>query len=233
MAKILSPRHVAIIPDGNRRWAKRRGFPGWKGHFEGAKRMEEIARAAVDLDIKYLTIWGGSYDNLTKRSKGEIIVLNRVYKELVQKLLKDKTVHENKVRVRFLGEWPKLLNKGVVEVIKRAESETARYTGYQHSYLVGYNGDREMLDAMNRLLKAGHGRVTALLLKSYLWTADLPPVDLVIRTGGEPHLSNGFMMWDIRDAQLYFTDKFWPDFTKEEFVRALEDYSHRERRFGQ
>ena len=232
MAKILLPRHVAVIPDGNRRWAKRRGLAGWRGHLEGAKRMEEIARAAVDLDIKYFTLWGGSYDNLTKRSKGEIIVLNRVYKELVQKLLKDKTVHENRVRVRFLGEWPKLLNKGVVEVIRRAERETARYTGYEHSYLIGYNGDREMLDAVNRLLKAGRGRVTAPLLKSCLWTADLPPVDLVIRTGGEPHLSNGFMMWDARDAQLYFTDKFWPDFTKEELIRALEDYSHRERRFG-
>jgi undecaprenyl diphosphate synthase len=120
----------------------------------------------------------------------------------------------------------------VVEVIRRAEKETARYTGYEHSYLIGYNGDREMLDAVNRLLKTDCGRVTAPLLKSYLWTADLPPVDLVIRTGGEPHLSNGFMMWDARDAQLYFTDKFWPDFTKKEFIRALEDYSHRERRFG-
>lgn len=100
-----------------------------------------------------------------------------------------------------------------------------------------------MLDAINRLLEdsvkslrdhgaSGHRRVTEKLLKSYLWTADLPPVDLIIRTGGEPHLSAGFMMWDVRDAQLYFTDKFWPDFTRKDLVRALEDYVRRERRFG-
>lgn len=232
MVKNSPPRHVAVIPDGNRRWAKERGMPGWRGHLEGAKRVEEIVRTAVDLDIKCFTLWGGSYDNLTKRSKGELIVLNRIYKELTRKLLKSKTIHERGVRVKFIGEWPKLLNEGVAGLMRQAEKETAQYTAYQHSYLIGYNGDREMLDAVNRLVKEGRGRATDKLLKSYLWTADLPPVDLVVRTGGEPHLSTGFMMWHTRDAQLYFTEKLWPDFDGKSLEEALREYGKRKRRFG-
>lgn len=232
MTKDSFPQHVAIIPDGNRRWARKRGLLGWQGHLEGAKRAEEISRAAVDLGIKYFTLWGGSYDNLTKRPKTEWLVLNRVYKALVQKVLKDKTIREKQVQVRFIGEWQGLLNKGVIELMRRAEVETAHHKAYRHSYLHSYSGDREMLDAINRLIRDGHRRITDKLLKSYLWTADLPPVDLVIRTGGEPHLSTGFMMWHTRYSQLYFVDKLWPDFRKKDFITAVEDYSQKQRRFG-
>lgn len=232
MTKNSLPQHVALIPDGNRRWAKKRGLPNWKGHLEGAKRVEEIVQSAIDLNIKYFTLWGGSYHNLTKRSKSELIVLNRIHKDLARKLIKSKVIHEKQVRIRFIGEWPKLLEKGVVKLMREAEEKTATYTAYNHSYLVGYSGDREMLDGINRLIGSGHHRITDNLLKSYLWTADLPPVDLVIRTGGEPHLSTGFMMWHTRYAQLYFTDTFWPDFKKTSFEEALREYGQRERRFG-
>ncbi len=233
MIKNPFPQHVAVIPDGNRRWAVRHGLPRWKGHLEGAKRVEEITRATVDLGIKYFTLWGGSYENLVKRPQIELAVFSRIHKELIRKLLKDPVIHQKEVRVKFIGEWPKLLNKDVVQLIKQVEAETAGYTNYEHSYLVGYSGDREMLDAVSRLIKSSHRNVTDDLLASYLWTADLPPVDLLIRTGGEPHLSAGFMMWHIRNAQFYFTDKFWPDFTKKEFIKALEDYGRRTRRFGE
>lgn len=228
------PQHVAIIPDGNRRWARRRGLAGWKGHLEGAKRVEEIARAAVDLNIKYLTVWGGSYDNLTKRSKIELVVFNRIFQDMTRKLLRNTPlIHEKKIRIRFIGEWPKLLNRNVVKLMRQTEAETAKYTAYEHSYFLGYNGDREMLDAINLLVKDQPSRVNSKLLKSYLWTADLPPVDLLIRTDGQAHLSNGFMMWDIQNVQLYFSNKLWPDFSKKEFVQALEDYARRQRRFGE
>lgn len=226
------PRHVAVVPDGNRRWARKRGWPGWRGHLKAAKPIEEVAQEAVELGVQYLTVWGGSYANLTKRSRKEISVLNRFYKELAEKLLRSNFVHQKKVKVKFVGEWPKLLNKSVIEAIKKIEEATSSYNSYRYTCLVGYNGDREMLDAISRLLKDGYSRATPSLLKSYLWTADLPPVDLVIRTGGEPHLSTGFMMWHTRDAQLYFSDKMWPDFGKADFVAAVKDYSQRERRFG-
>lgn len=232
MTKISLPHHVAVIPDGNRRWATAHGMPRWKGHFTGAKRVEEINRAALDLNIKHFTLWGESYENLIRRPKIELKVFSRIHKELIRKLIKDPVIHREKVKIRFIGEWAKLLDKDVVELMKRAETETKKYENYHHTYLIAYSGDREMLDALNRLATAGHRRITDELLQSYLWTKDLPPVDLLIRTGGEPHLSTGFMMWHTRNAQFYFSDKMWPDFTKKEFVKALEDYSRRTRRFG-
>lgn len=232
MIKNSLPQHVAIIPDGNRRWAKKRGLLPWRGHIKAAQRIEEIAKAAIDLDIKYLTIWGGSYDNLTRRPRREVLALNQVYCQLAQRLLKDPEIYRKQVRVRILGEWPKLLNERVVKLLKQSERETAGHTAYGHSYLIGYNGDREMLDAINRIVKEGSGRVNGKLLKSYLWTTDLPPVDFIIRTGGEPHLSAGFMMWEAQDAQLYFVDKLWPDFDKKSFEEALREYGRRRRRFG-
>ena len=232
MIKSSLPRHVAVIPDGNRRWAAGHGIPRWRGHLEGAKRVEEITRAAVDLKIKYFTLWGESYDNLINRPKLELKVFSRIHKELIKKLLKDEVVRKEQVRIRFIGEWPKLLDKAGVDLIRQVEAETEGHSSYEHSYLIGYNGDREMLDAINKLIRGGHRPVTDDLLKSYLWTADLPPVDLLIRTGGEPHLSTGFMMWHTRDAQFHFVDKLWPDFRKADFIQALEEYSRRGRRFG-
>lgn len=232
MTKTSLPQHVVIMPDGNRRWAKKRGLPGWRGHSMGAKRMEEVALAAIDLNIKYLSIWGGSYYNLTKRPKREVVVLNRIYKQIVKNALDNKTTYEKRVRIRCIGEWTELLNSDVVKLIREAEHKTASHENYYQTYLIGYNGDREMLDALNRFTREGKRHITDNLLKSYLWTADLPSVDFIIRTGGEPHLSTGFMMWHTRDSQLYFTEKLWPDFNKKSFEEALQEYARRERRFG-
>jgi undecaprenyl diphosphate synthase len=228
----ILPRHIAIIPDGNRRWAKQRGLKPWQGHQEAAKRIEEIVEAAVGLKIKYFTLWGGSYDNLTKRPKKEVLVLGQIYYQLTERLLKNKTVWQEGIRVRFLGEWPKLLDSKTVALMKRAETETKNHQNYHYTYLIGYNGDREMIEAINRLLGQGRRSVTPAQLKACLWTADLPEVDLIIRTGDEPHVSAGFMMWDARYAQLYFSPKMWPEFRKKDLIRAIKEYSQRERRLG-
>ena len=229
------PLHVAIVPDGNRRWAKKRGLRPWEGHFAGGtgKNPEEVAQTAIDEGVKYLTIWLGSYENLTKRSSGEIRMLNKVYQAFIKKMLDDKRTSEKGIRVRFTGEWKKLLEPKTVELINRIQTQTKKHSKHHLTALLGYNGDREMVAAIKDLLKR-RVSVTDANIRKHLWTADLPPVDLVIRTGveGDPHNSTGFMMWHTRDSQLYFSSKLWPDFTKNDLKLAIKDYQTRERRLG-
>jgi len=228
--------HLAIIPDGNRRWAKKRGLKPWEGHFEGGvgKNPEEVAQAALDEGVEYLTLWLGSYDNLTKRSKIELKMLNSVYQKFIEKMLADKRTREKEIRVRFIGEWDKLLEPKTIGLINRLQNETKKYKKHNLTALLGYSGDREMVNAFKNLSAGAKKTITDSDISGALWTSDLPPVDLVIRTGveGDPHNSAGFMMWHTRYSQLYFTDTLWPDFGKKEFLSALRDYSGRERRFG-
>ena len=225
-------KHVAIIPDGNRRWAKKRGLLAWQGHIKAAENIVDIIKAAFTTGIPYLTIWGGSYDNLTKRSGEEINKLEEVYRSLARRVLNDPEVKEKGVRVRVLGEWSDILTPETAEVLREAEESTKKYNNYNLTLLIGYNGDREMVSAVNKLLMGGAKTASEETIKTNLWTKDLPPVDLIIRTGGEPHLSAGFMMWDVRYSQLYFTEKMWPDFTAEDFKDAIIYYEKRDRRLG-
>ena len=224
-------KHLAIIPDGNRRWAKAKGLAPWQGHIKASKNIPEIIKEAFTIGINSVTIWGGSYDNLTKRTPEEIGVLDRVYSLLTARFLKSKDVKDGKVRLKVLGEWKKLLRAKTKQDLIRAENTTKKNGPYNLTLLIGYNGDREMVEAINKLIKAG-SKVNEEDIKRALWTKDLPPVDLIIRTGGEPHLSAGFMMWDVRYSQLYFTEKFWPDFGAEDLKEAVNYYEGRERRLG-
>jgi undecaprenyl diphosphate synthase len=231
-------KHIAIIPDGNRRWAKKKGLPAWAGHRQGAKNFEKIAQAANELNIYCLTFWGGSYDNLTKRPEKELKFLKEVYRLNFTRLLKNKDIYRFKTRINILGRWPELLDERIkapmLEVIKKTEKHDQRFL----NFLIGYNGTHEMIEAVEKIIKRARLdeklAATPELIKSNLWTKNLPPVDLVIRTGleGDPHWSNGFMMWDAADSQFYFTETFWPDFSREEFIKAVENYSKRERRLG-
>jgi len=225
------PRHVAIIPDGNRRWAKKHGLKPWEGHFKGIGDLaEEVAWTVFDMGVEYLTVWGGSYDNLTKRSKVEIRMLNEAYRMFIKKVLADKKTYDREVRVRFIGETD-VLEKNTLKLIKKVESSTKAHRRFNLTILVAYNGDRELLSAINKLLRSGEKTVTAEGFRSALWTGKFPIIDLVIRTGGEYRLST-FMPWDVGYAELYFSEKMWPAFTKTDLKKAIEDYKTRERRFG-
>jgi len=236
MQKPSPPLHVAVIIDGNRRWAKARGKLPWDGHIEGAKRVEEVSKLAPDLGIKYITFWGGSYNNLTKRSRQEIRFLDeKMYRVWAQKALEDEDIKKNGVRIRFLGEWPNLLSAETQRLMRAVEKATKSHSKHHLTYLIGYNGDREMLSAIQSILKDKPKKIAGDTIKSHLWTKDLPPVDLVIRTGEDPrnpHISTGFMMWDIKDALLHFSPKMWPAFTKADFRKVIKGFSQRERRFG-
>lgn len=232
------PKHIAIIPDGNRRWATKRGFQPWIGHRAGMKIVEKILLKAKEMNLSYLTFWVGSWDNLTQRKKIEIKFLFKLYHEYFKKALKDKRVHEDKVKINVFGRWKEILPKETQKIIEKAIETTKNYHKYFLTLLIAYDGRDEMINCIEKIVNLVKmkkvSKITPEIIKENLWTKDLPPVDLVIRTGCEedPHLSAGFMMWDTSYSQLYFTKTLFPDFTPEEFENIIKDYSQRERRMG-
>jgi len=226
--------HIALIPDGNRRWARKRGLAPWQGHIEGAKTLEKILEKAWEMKIPYFTFWGSSLDNITKRPRGEVKVLLSLYQKYFKRLLKEKRIFKEKVRVNIFGRWkeffPKKLKETIFEVIKK----TKNHDRYFLTFLLAYNGTDEMLEAIKKISRKKIKKIDEKILLENLWTGSLPPVDLIIRTGceGDPHNSAGFMMWHTAYSQFYFTKTLFPDFSPEEFEKIINDYLKRERRFG-
>jgi undecaprenyl diphosphate synthase len=233
---MLTPQHIAIIPDGNRRWAKQQGLLALFGHKEGAKRAEEVMRYALEFNIPYFSFWGASVDNVTKRDSAEVKVLFDINEEYFKKLVTDPEVHERKVKINAFGRWREYFSDSSKAAIEAAVESTKNYSNFQANFLLAYSGFDEMQQAVTNIAVQKQLNpsleITKELVKSSLFTKEMPPVDLVIRTGGEPHFSSGFMMWDVGDAQLYFTEKYWPEFTVEEFKKALEYFGNTERRMG-
>jgi len=227
--------HIALIPDGNRRWAKRRGLFAWQGHIEGAKSLEKILNKAFDMKISHFTFWASSLDNLTKRPKKEVNTMLTLYKNYIKKMLKEKKIFEEKVRINVIGKWREIFPKSLKELFFKAIEKTKNHNRYFLTILVAYNGTDEMLEAIRKIKKGKYKSVDEKILLDNLWTGYLPPVDLIIRTGCEkdPHNSAGFMMWQTAYSQFYFTKTLFPDFSPEEFEEALKDFLKRERRFGE
>jgi undecaprenyl diphosphate synthase len=230
-------KHVAIIPDGNRRWARKKGFPPYYGHRYGFRRVKEIYEKSLDLNIPYLTFWFASEDNLTKRPKEEIKFLIKTICDEIETLIKKGELKEKKVRLRVLGRFRKYFPPKIVKLIEKTMKETEKHKMMHLTILLAYNGTEELLEAVKRIVS--YASKTALriswgLIKKFLWTKDLPPVDLVIRTGceGDPHNSAGFMMYHTAYSQFYFTKTLFPDFTQKEFENAIKVFLKRERRMG-
>lgn len=228
------PKHIAIIPDGNRRWAKARGLKPWDGHEAGAKNMEKIVEQAFKLEIKSLSFWGSSLENLGKRPLREKKALLRIYEKYFKKIIESKEIHQNQARINIIGKWREQLPKKLVKILEDGMEKTKNYKNYNLNFFLAYSGDDEMIDAVENIAKKYKPgqKITGATIKENLTTKKLPPVDLLIRTGGDPHLSVGFMMWDIANAQLYFSEKYFPDFGEKEFAEAVREYQRRERRHG-
>lgn len=238
MEKIINtiPRHVAIIMDGNRRWAADRSLKSWEGHSEGSNTVEKIIEESVKLKIPFVSFWGSSLDNIIKRSPEEVSHLLEIFKERFARLAEDEKIHREKIRVRILGRWNELFPEDVRCAMQKAIDATKNYDKYFFNFLIAYSGTDEMLSAIKKIADKfkpeNAGIITSETIKENLFTSELPSVDYLIRTGGNPHLSNGFMMWDAADAQLYFSDKLWPDFTAEDYSAAIAEYGNRQRKFG-
>ena len=230
------PTHIAIIPDGNRRWARKHKLDVWFGHKKGAEKTEKLLDVMIELNISHLSFWGSSQDNLKKRSAREVKFLLNLFKEKFLKLSENKKIHDNKVKINIIGDWRQQFPEDVKVSLDKAVENTKDYKNFFLNFFIAYSGTSEVLGAIKCIAKRAREdsslKINKDLLKNCLLTSDLPPVDLMIRTGGEPHLSDGFMMWDTANTQLYFFEKLWPDCDENDFREAIEDYLTRKRRFG-
>ena len=227
------PEHVAIILDGNGRWAKKRFLPRNMGHSQGAKVVEQICEDAWDLGIKYLTVYAFSTENWSRPEKEVSALMKLLRKYLVDSI--ERTT-KNNMRVRVIGEKSRL-SEDIREVIEKLEKVSAANTGLNFTIALNYGSRDEMVRAMRRMAAdccAGSlqpEEITEDVFTSYLDTRELPDPDLMIRTSGEQRLSN-WLLWQLAYTEFYFTDVLWPDFNKKELIRAIEYYNTRERRFG-
>lgn len=233
------PKHISIIPDGNRRWAKKKRLASFLGHDKGAEIVEEIIKEAVNLKIPYLTFWGCSINNITKRPKSEVVFLFKIFERQFKKILKNEDIYKNKIKINVLGRWKELFPQKTSAIIENAIEKTKNHHNYQLNFLLAYSGKDEMATAISKIaelkVKSSKLKIDDELIKQNLWTKDFPPVDLVIRTGEEDnlaHWSDGFMMWDTANSRFYFTKTLWPDFNKNEFKKAITEYSSTEKRLG-
>lgn len=228
----ILPHHVAIIPDGNRRWAKQRGLAPWEGHKAGAENTEALIREAQALGITELSLWGSSLENLTKRPLEERMGLLKVYSQVLQRVLESTEAQSGQVRIRFIGRFREVFPKPLLALIADIEEKTRHNTKHLLNFFLAYSGDDDMLSAIQKIAKSGKDPVTKEDVKQALMTSELAPVDYLIRTGGDPHLSTGFMMWDTANAELFFTDTLFPDFGPEAFQKAVTEFGDRARRGG-
>ena len=223
------PRHVAIIMDGNGRWAKARGLPRLAGHRAGTENLTPIIEACVEFGIEILTIWAFSTENW-RRPETEVKGLLRILQKMIRRELRE--LHKQGVRLRHLGyldHLPERLQKQVCEAVELTRNNERLILNVAFDY----GGRAEIVDAVRRIITDGvpPGEVDEALLSSYMYTAGQPDPDLIIRTSGEMRTS-GFMLWQSAYAEYYVTPTFWPDFDREELHAALIAYKQRDRRFG-
>ncbi len=223
------PAHIAIVPDGNGRWAERAGLPRLMGHRAGAENMYRMVEYLDEYPIRYVTMYGFSTENWG-RPEEEVRGLFQLLQELLEKHTPE--LHKRSVRIRHLGrlnELPEALRKSITE----AQDLTRNNPGMTMSVAFNYGGHAEIMDAVRRIItdKVPAEKVNEDLFSSYLYTAGLPNVDLLIRTGDELRLSN-FLLWQTAYSEYHFTKVLWPDFSKKDMDKALLSYSRRKRRFG-
>lgn len=220
------PKHIAIIMDGNGRWAKKRGLPRTMGHRAGAKTLKKILTHAGKLGIKYLTVYAFSTENW-KRPQNEVDTLMKLFKEYLKN--EKKTMMKNGVRLMVSGK-KEGVNKELLEEIEKTEKLTEDNDKITLNIAFNYGGRSEIVDAVNKILKDGVTEVTEESFSKYMYR-DIPDPELLIRTSGEIRISN-FLLWQIAYTELYITELTWPDFDESELEKALNTYMKRDRRFG-
>ncbi|MBN1870339.1 MAG: isoprenyl transferase [Candidatus Omnitrophica bacterium] len=231
--KTKIPKHVAIIMDGNGRWAEGQSLPRAKGHIEGVRRVEEIIDMAQEIGIKVITLFTFSSENWERPEHEVSLIMNILMTVLEKKLQKLK--NEN-IQLRMIGQKERVPN-ALIEAITKVIDETKNNTGLIVNLAFNYGARNEMIDAIKRIVKLvqsgrlGIEDIGEETVNQSLYTSGLPDPDLLIRTSGEQRISN-FLLWQLSYSEFYFTKKMWPDFNAEEFKKAILDYQRRERRFG-
>ncbi len=230
---MIIPNHVAIILDGNGRWAKKKGMPRTYGHVKGCENLEKICSVAKELGVKYLTVYAFSTENW-KRSKEEVDALMKLFRNYMKKCIK--ISRDNKMQVRVIGD-PTAFDPDLQEKIKELEEYSSQYDELYFQIALNYGSRDEIKRAIQKMAedvkaeKLNPEEISEQTISDYLDTKGLPDPDLLIRTSGEERLSN-FLMWQLAYTEFYFTDVAWPDFNKAEFEKAIAKYNQRDRRFG-
>jgi tritrans,polycis-undecaprenyl-diphosphate synthase [geranylgeranyl-diphosphate specific] len=230
------PRHVGIIPDGNRRWAREKGLSTYEGHYYGYEKLKDVLKWLWELKIPYVTVFAMSTENCLYRSREEVENLFKIIKQGLWELLNLKEVHENRVRVAVIGKL-ELVPGDIRELVKKLEESTANYSDHHLTVALCYGGRQEIVDAVKAIGRDIYlGRLTPEevsedTFSKYLYTRGIPDVDLIIRTSGEERISN-FLLWQSAYSELYFCDVYWPEFRKIDLWRAIRTFQKRERRFG-
>lgn len=225
--------HIAVIMDGNGRWATKRGLPRTAGHKKGAEVVVQIAKAAKELGVKYLTLYAFSTENW-KRSPEEVGALMQLLRQYLDKNFKE--LEQNDVKIRFIGERY-MLDADIVEKMERLEQNTAKNQSLVLQIALSYGSRQEIVNAAKKLaerVKNGDMQLKDIDEQAFsdvLYTGGIPDPDLLIRTSGEQRISN-YLLWQIAYSELFFTKTLWPDFAKEEFKSIIENYQTRERRYG-
>jgi undecaprenyl diphosphate synthase len=228
------PSHVAIVMDGNGRWAEQRGLPRTEGHGAGEEALWDTVQGAVAVGVRWLTVFAFSTENW-RRPPGEVRYLMNFNRSLLRRRRDE--LHRMNVRIRFIGRRNWRVPRSVLKEIRIAEELTAANTGTTLSIAFNYGGRAEIVDAVKDLareVRAGTlrpDRITEDMIAERLYSADMPPPDLLIRTSGEQRISN-FLLWEVAYSELWFTPVFWPDFDRELLYEAIRDFQKRSRRFG-
>ncbi len=231
--ELRMPRHVAIILDGNGRWARAKGMPRNYGHVQGAKTVETICEEAYRMGIQYLTVYAFSTENWN-RPQDEVDALMKLLRSYMKTCLK--TAEKNRMCVKVLGEKSRL-DEDIRSRILELEEATKNNDGLHFQIAINYGGRDELVRAAKKMAQAaaeGHLRpedISEQVMAGFLDTAGLPEPDLLIRTCNEQRISN-FLLWQLAYTELYFTPVAWPDFTKDELIKAVEAYNHRDRKYG-
>jgi len=226
---LTPPVHVGFILDGNRRWARKHSIPEMDGHLAGYNALKEVMRACYDDGVQYVTIYAFSTENWQRNGK-EVSGLMKLAMHIVTTDLKE--LIKDKIRVRFLGRTGGISSK-LLKGIEKAEEATGHFTGKTLAICFNYGGQQEITDAVRACAADGIAPqdITEEALSAHMYAADVPPIDIIVRTSGEQRLSN-FMLWRSTYSELLFIDKFWPDMTKQDVTDIIKEYNRRSRRFG-
>jgi len=221
--------------DGNRRFAREFGLRPEEGHLKGKDKLEEVMEWCLELNIRILTVYAFSTENLN-RDQSEIEYLMHIFEENFNKLGEDERMHKHGIKLSVLGQR-ELLPEKVQDAIRFAEEKTSGYSNYYYNIAIAYGSRQEIIQAIKSIateVQEGHMKVEEIdegTVTKFLYTADLPDPDLVLRTSGEERVSN-FLLWQMAYSELYFTDVYWPGFRYVDFLRAIRSYQLRKRRFG-
>ena len=229
IVKSTNLKHIAIIMDGNRRWAKEKHLPSAMGHQKGVDSLRSTMRLFDRFGIKYLTVYAFSTENWNRKKEEVEVLMGLLAKTLLNEL---DDMHKENIRIRFLGDLTKL-SKNLVDIVKNAENKTKDNTGVNLNIAFNYGSRDEITNALKAIIQEGlkSEDITEDTISNHLYTKDIPDPDLLIRTGGEKRISN-YLLWQLAYSEIYVTDAYWPEFDENELSKAIVEFEHRNRRFG-